>query len=173
MYWVCEVLILLNLDFYIYLSRLKVKMNALLRILVEFCILALCYSWKEWNYTVKWSHAGSANTAENNKIAWEAVWNINGSFSDVQAPPPRPRRGHSLHIIKTNPLSTEYNGHTYLVMFGGRDNDQETKHIPKTYEVKNVSLIPTFLLDVTNDVFCTGKRINRLHYLRRKACQCL
>ena len=114
-------------------------MNTLLRFILEFSILALCFSWREWDYKVTWSHPGSANTAANNKIAWEDVWNINGSFSAAQAPAPRPRRGHSLHIIKTSPLSTEHNGFTYLVMFGGRDNDQETKHIPKTYEVKNVS----------------------------------
>jgi len=41
---------------------------------------------------------------------------------------PRPRRGHSLIVINE-----------YLVMFGGRDNDQPHEyHIPKTYNVETV-----------------------------------
>ena len=48
-------------------------------------------------------------------------------------------RGHSLHLIKTESESI-YKGDMYLVMFGGRDNDQKTQHIPKTYDVKEVCL---------------------------------
>lgn len=46
-------------------------------------------------------------------------------------------RGHSLHLITTD-INSEYKGDTYLVLFGGRDNDQKTQHIPKTYDVKEV-----------------------------------
>lgn len=56
------------------------------------------------------------------------------------ANPPRPRRGHSLHLIKTE-VDSDLHGHTYLIMFGGRDNDQLAEHKPITYNVKTVSII--------------------------------
>ena len=106
---------------------------------VIFLLGSFSWAWKEWDYNVTWSHAGSANSPANQKSIWEAVWDIPGAFQEAQAAPPRPRRGHSLHIIKTNEASTEYQGAYYIVMFGGRDNDQETLHIPKTYNVETVS----------------------------------
>jgi hypothetical protein len=40
---------------------------------------------------------------------------------------PRPRRGHSLVLAGD-----------YLVMFGGRGNEAELVHIPRTYNVEKV-----------------------------------
>lgn len=66
-----------------------------------------------------------------------------GSFSPDQSAP-RPRRGHSMVIIDSPGLEgnqmTNYQGYTYLIMFGGRDNDNASfVHIPKTYKVETVN----------------------------------
>lgn len=93
----------------------------------------LLLGWNEWLYQTTW--ATTEVTAESKLLQWYNVWGTSrykGSYG-----PPRPRRGHSLHIIKTDKQS-DYKGATYVVMFGGRDNDQKTTHIPKTYEVESV-----------------------------------
>jgi hypothetical protein len=90
--------------------------------------------WNEWDYKVTWST--NHNDAKSLKEQWEGIW-AKGAYRGI-GQPPRPRRGHSLHIIKTDPRSS-YNGDTYLVMFGGRDNDQRTQHIPITYNVESVN----------------------------------
>jgi hypothetical protein len=46
--------------------------------------------------------------------------------------------GHSLLHIKTK-VDSIYEGYTYLVMFGGRDNEGKAEHIPKTYNVAKVN----------------------------------
>jgi len=43
-----------------------------------------------------------------------------------------------MHLIITDPLS-DFKGDTYIVMFGGRDNDQKADHKPKTYNVETVN----------------------------------
>lgn len=96
----------------------------------------LLFCWNEWDYDVTW--ATTEVTAASKKLQWETVWEASpykGRYGK-----PRPRRGHSLHIIKTDKLS-DYKGATYIVMFGGRDNDQKTTHIPKTYEVESVRCV--------------------------------
>lgn len=50
---------------------------------------------------------------------------------------PRPRRGHSLVLAELN--WGNLHG-TYVIMFGGRDNDNSTVHVPTTYAVTEVGL---------------------------------
>ncbi len=92
-------------------------------------------AWNEWDYKTTWSP--TASEVEGKKLSWQAVWDAEGTLYNGNGDPPRPRRGHSLHIIQTDERS-EYNGATYLVLFGGRDNDQRAVHIPKTYNVESV-----------------------------------
>ena len=104
--------------------------------------------WNVWNYSVQWNE--DPLRIENTRIPWESLWSNYLSNNQPNQPaiftpnyigdpkPPRPRRGHSLHIIKTDSRSDEYKGHTYIIMFGGRDNDQNALHIPKTYNVQTV-----------------------------------
>jgi len=113
-----------------------------------FVLLALLHlqpllSWNIWDYSVEWNEdrAKVANT----RIPWESLWS--NSLNNIFTPdyigdprPPRPRRGHSFHIMKTE-NDTEYNGHTYIIMFGGRDNDQNAFHVPKTYNVETVGAV--------------------------------
>lgn len=91
--------------------------------------------WNEWDYSVQWAEDESKITALQNE--WHSYWDLSQFKGNPS--PPRARRGHSLHLIKTDERFTEYGGHTYIVMFGGRDNDQKAEHIPKTYDVDSVS----------------------------------
>lgn len=106
-------------------------LHLLLGILLSFCIVAS--GWNQWDYTVQWSEDPTkVLTAQ---LQWHSIWDLPKYRGDAN--PPRPRRGHSLHLIKTDERS-EYGGHTYVVMFGGRDNDQKAIHIPRTYDVESV-----------------------------------
>lgn len=91
-------------------------------------------SWAEWNYTVQWSENPAA--IESAIAQWTSVWSSD-QYGGNPAPP-RSRRGHSLHIVQTDARS-EYGGESYIFMFGGRDNDQVTVQIPKTYNIETVS----------------------------------
>jgi hypothetical protein len=92
--------------------------------------------WQEWDYETQW--AADSAKVDDAKDAWYNVWGKyapDGYKNSLQAP--RPRRGHSLvHIV--TPEDSMYKGDTYLVMFGGRDNNAQTIHIPKTYGVETV-----------------------------------
>lgn len=105
-------------------------------------------SWNIWDYSVQWNE--NPLKVDNTRIPWESLWSNYLSNTQPNQPaiftpdyigdprPPRPRRGHSFHIMKTE-VNSEYNGHTYIIMFGGRDNDQNAFHVPKTYNVQTVS----------------------------------
>ena len=90
--------------------------------------------WNQWDYKTTWSQ--DSEKSKNLETQWNNIWSSK-KFRGNPAPP-RPRRGHSLHIIRTDSRSA-YNGDTYIVMFGGRDNDQTAKHIPITYNVESVN----------------------------------
>lgn len=75
------------------------------------------YCWREWNYSL---------TSSISSDVWLAQWS-KASGEDIKKIP-RPRRGHSL-VLAGN----------YLVMFGGRGNEAEVLHIPRTYNVEKVS----------------------------------
>lgn len=103
------------------------------------------YCWNQWYYNVSWSTSPSAVSSL--KQQWESIWSPTAEDGTPtylgDAAPPRPRRGHSLHVIKTR-VDSRYAGATYIVMFGGRDNNQKAEHIPKTYDVVTVSYAITF-----------------------------
>lgn len=75
-------------------------------------------AWREWNYSI---------TKTVSYDLWEEQWSRLSSEDTAYAP--RPRRGHSL-IVAGN----------YLVMFGGRGNEGQAIHIPRTYNVKKVEI---------------------------------
>eukprot|EP01038_Epipyxis_sp_PR26KG_P011787 gene11787-15773_t len=110
----------------------------ILYIIIIFANLFFSNAWNLWDYKVTYA-SSSGTAAELIKESWESVWskyfyyNETG-FSDA----PRPRRGHSLHLIQTDSRS-DYGGATYIVLFGGRDNNQKISHIPKTYNVKTIN----------------------------------
>lgn len=108
----------------------------MLAILIILTVLKVCHSWQEWDYRVKWSLDTSAEAVLSAQLQWDAVWSVAAYAGD--ASPPRPRRGHSLHIIDTDPRS-EYGGDTYIFLFGGRDNDQIRSQIPRTYNIESVN----------------------------------
>ena len=58
---------------------------------------------------------------------------------------PRPRRGHTMVLARKQVLipgkDRKYYTETYVVMFGGRDNDGTFEHIPRTYNVKKVWIL--------------------------------
>ncbi len=103
--------------------------------------LLLVRSWNEWDYKVTWTD--DPLTSGFTKQGWEEVWLSDNVKFNGNSSAPRARRGHSLHVVKTDPIS-EYKGDTYLVMFGGRDNNQKAVHIPTTYEVKTVDGVLEF-----------------------------
>jgi hypothetical protein len=76
--------------------------------------------------------------------SWEETWQAEQAGS-YPGPYPRPRRGHSLLKMTMREEDCVTNGiplaksacdpGTYIVLFGGRDNDGNLTHIPKTYNV--------------------------------------
>jgi len=116
-------------------------MSCLIRfVCLAFINLRTLYGWNEWLYNTTWSSLSSSE-AKNKLLQWENVW-YNKYYQGSKlghSKPPRPRRGHSMHLIITDPLS-DFKGDTYIVMFGGRDNDQKADHKPKTYNVETVRL---------------------------------
>ena len=125
----------------------------LLLIFVLYCdFLCPIFSWSQWKYETEWVPINPIFTVngENtmNYTYWESIWGtdppqgidpknpIAPSVNDQKAP--RPRRGHSLLHVKTRKDSI-YKGYTYLIMFGGRDNEDRRKHIPRTYAVDKVN----------------------------------
>lgn len=109
-------------------------------------------AWNQWNYETQWVPIDPVFTVEGENTMsaeyWNKIWGtappqgidptnpIPGSSNAQMAP--RPRRGHSLLHIKTRPDSI-YKGYTYLIMFGGRDNEDSRPHIPKTYAVQKIN----------------------------------
>ncbi|CAM9543031.1 unnamed protein product [Phaeothamnion confervicola] len=54
--------------------------------------------------------------------AWKEVWGLDSG--------PRGRTGHSMVL---------HNNDTVVVLFGGRDNEIQREHVPKTYEIERVN----------------------------------
>lgn len=106
--------------------------------------------WQQWNYETTFLDSdGNTRITElselqsQKKLQWEAVLN---KLQGGNAPPPgylneilapRPRRGHSL-VLATTSTVEGVPPETYLVLFGGRDNDGKFTHIPKTYNVEKI-----------------------------------
>lgn len=116
---------------------------------IIYIVLWICYlhlyvnvqAWREWNYSVTW--ADDPNPIEvSSKISqwapeWDQLLTIDSSSVYIDGVP-RPRRGHSLVLVKSQ-VNSALKGHTYVVMFGGRDNDGKFRHTPKTYNVKTIN----------------------------------
>eukprot|EP01041_Mallomonas_annulata_P005967 gene5966-12038_t len=108
-----------------------------LRFFVIHILPLLCVSWRPWNYT----YLPSVNDTEQvSKFQlWKNTWGRKDAFGNLTAEGlrihgPRPRRGHTLVVIGT-----------YLVMFGGRDNNLPRElHVPKTYNVKDINGVLEF-----------------------------
>jgi hypothetical protein len=105
---------------------------------VYLCLLCIQFSssWNQWIYSTTWSSFG-ADDALAKSTVWNSTW-FNRLYKGNDSAP-LPRKGHSLHIIKTDERS-DYGGATYIVMFGGRGSDQTAVHIPRTYDVESVSV---------------------------------
>lgn len=90
-----------------------------LKVILLLCSVLVSFSWYEWQYETYWTDftANSPYTEE----AWRNIWNNSTNA-------PRPRQGHSLVIM-------QWEGFSYLVLFGGRDNDRSVQHIPRSYNV--------------------------------------
>jgi hypothetical protein len=122
-------------------------------------------SWRQWNYSV---------TSTTSSEVWLTQWS-KATGEDIKKIP-RPRRGHSLVLAGD-----------YLVMFGGRGNEAEMVHIPRTYNVQKVpdpfpsltfislSLLLCLSVSVLPSILClsssstVGRRSDHLHDLRGQA----
>jgi hypothetical protein len=97
----------------------SVSVSALRRLRLLLLLLAsaaTARAWSHWNYS--FFTGGSYEL-------WREQWSKAESPDKNLAP--RPRRGHSLVLAGD-----------YLVMFGGRGNEGEQVHIPRTYNVEKV-----------------------------------
>lgn len=97
-----------------------------LKLLLFLCTLLVSHSWYEWQYETYWTDSKSSPYTE---ATWRDIWH-----DSTKAP--RPRQGHSLVIM-------QWEGFSYLVLFGGRDNDRSVQHVPRTY---NVDVVRIFIL---------------------------
>lgn len=104
-------------------------------IILLLCSLVACYGWNEWQYSTQWSDL-SVQDAILKQQQWLAIWGANSSNDFSEGP--RPRRGHSL-VLFHSPNAFPYFGETYIIMFGGRDNDKTSVHIPKTYDLQRIN----------------------------------
>jgi hypothetical protein len=118
-----------------------------LLLLFSFSIIQQSNAWAEWNYTIQWAISKTTDKINSAQLQWNAVWSTGTYAGDAR--PPRPRRGHSLHILQTDDRS-DYGGDIYIFLFGGRDNDQLKTQIPTTYALETVSTIDHIL---TNTVY--------------------
>lgn len=76
-------------------------------------------SFREWNYSI---------TETDSYPTWRATWSLISEEDSPRAP--RPRRGHTIVVAGD-----------VLLMFGGRGNEADAVHIPKTYNVEKVSIV--------------------------------
>jgi hypothetical protein len=99
-------------------------------LLTAACLACPAAAFREWNYSI---------TGTDSSPLWSTTWKLVSSTDAPSAP--RPRRGHSLVVAGNQ-----------LILFGGRGNEADAVHIPRTYNVKKV---------------CTMSRsfVNRTHSL--------
>lgn len=110
--------------------------------------------WRQWDYETQWVSKKDAAKKSGVIQSWQAVWGVTpppGAINDrdpLGIGAPRPRTGHSMVLA-------EYEDSTYILLFGGRDNNKLTTHIPKTYNVKKVQeLLSGFDFDVDFSKLC-------------------
>ena len=71
-------------------------------------LLTPCTGWRAWDYT--------STTPDD----WKDTWGFSSG--------PRGRRGHTMVLSEG----------TKLIMFGGRDNEMQRQHVPKTYNIEEI-----------------------------------
>ena len=85
--------------------------------LIFLCFAHWAQAWSLWNYS--FFTGGSY-------VLWREQWSKAESPDRNLAP--RPRRGHTFVLAED-----------YLVIFGGRGNEGQQEHIPRTYSVEKES----------------------------------
>lgn len=133
---------------------------------LAFLLTTPSLGFKEWDYNVDWavdtSVAPHYMSQPRNvlKATWLGVWETPSPGGTNPNSAPRPRYGHSLTQITTDVRSV-YKGRTIVLMFGGRDNEKLTEHIPKTYDVKKVDGVYVFTVYDQRPVNpCNDREVN-------------
>ena len=122
-----------------------------------------CDSWREWKYTTAWKEDADEAQVDAETARWEAIWGTREAGSHA-AQPPRARMGHSLvKAVITDP-DEDIPDEIYVVMFGGRDNDNVTEHIPRTYNVTMVDGRIKFTTYDERPVDRCNDRENQIYY---------
>lgn len=96
-----------------------------------------CDGWSKWDYSTLWSEDATDVQIAGILNNWYNTWGTR-QVNDSATQPPRARMGHTLVkavIMDPDPTVPD---EIYVVMFGGRDNDNNTEHIPRTYDVEIV-----------------------------------
>ena len=102
---------------YINAMSTKVRMSCTLLSILILSLLHTTVCFREWNYSI---------TQNNLFPTWKETWKLISPEDEPSAP--RPRRGHSIVVAGTR-----------LLLFGGRGNEADAVHIPKTYNVEKVT----------------------------------
>ena len=127
-------------------------------VLLFILLLIKCTAFNKWNYHVQWSQSNGddANVKLN---TWKGVWGSQGPKGGTVNPTntynwngqsipalmaPRPRSGHSLVRMKVPTDTPKLKAGTYVILFGGRDNDNTFEHIPRRYQIIEVNDSITF-----------------------------
>jgi hypothetical protein len=123
---------------------MKSRLSSLVSLSYVLCFLVLniilvsfVHGWRQWLFETQWSQDTSKIT--NLQNAYYDIWGDVSPGSVNERDPagysaPRPRTGHSMVLTKLK------DGFTYILMFGGRDNNKLVSHVPKTYNIKKVHL---------------------------------
>lgn len=130
-------------------------MTQIILILILFVLQLLLIAvtaWNEWNYSSPYLDPQEANEElrEQKKGQWyaflrplqgdrtTATWNPPAGYKNPILAP-RPRRGHTMVLARKKRVDIGLDVYdSYLVLFGGRDNDGTFEHIPRTYKVEKV-----------------------------------
>ena len=107
-----------------------------MHLLLLLWVVGTSFGWNRWDYTPQWSDL-SPEEALAVEQEWLSIWGASSTGNET-APAPRRRRGHSL-VLYHSPNAYPYFGDTYIVLFGGRDNDENTTHVPKTYDLESIN----------------------------------
>ena len=116
-------------------------MKHILLLLLGSLLVGYVKAWAQWDYYAQWWVNGGTEQEIEEEIAsrknvYYGVWSnetLEGAFKDA----PRPRRGHTMVLARTPNLRPFY-GHNFILMFGGRDNENNTAHVPRTYNIQKV-----------------------------------
>jgi hypothetical protein len=111
------------------------------RIGVLILLLSSCEAWSRWRYEGK-DFEGNDQIREplidfnGFRQTYKEIWEVSGPIDIDMDAFPRARRGHSLTWIRH--MNGDKNDGDYIFLFGGRGNDAQKEHVPKTYNVEKV-----------------------------------